>query len=226
MNCQQSQQQLDDYLDGNLELTEEADFHLHLDACEDCRQQLQQARTLVFELKQVQVPAMRPGFAQQAVSHAASKVKQRPHRNGFVAGFGSALVAGFALMLVVAGILPGGNDIEPNVMPEVVISVAAPQTVNLAFDVGYAMDDATLSIDLPSNIEVVGFPGESRLSWQTSLTQGRNILPLPLKGDVNAAGELVATLEQGGKKKILRIRLRVDKKMAPQAVVVNRPSWV
>ena len=225
MNCQQIQQQLDDYLDGDLELTQEADLHLHLDACEDCRQQLQQAKALIAELKQVQVPAMSPGFAQKAVSHAASQAKRRPHRNGFVAGFSSALVAGFALMFVVVGILPGDNDIESNVMPEVAISVYAPQTVNLAFDVGYAMDDATLSIDLPGNIEVVGFPGERRLSWQTSLTQGRNILPLPLKGIVNAAGELVATLEQGGKTKILRIRVRVDNEMAPQAVI-NRPSWV
>lgn len=225
MNCQQIQQQFDDYLDGNLELTEEADLHLHLDACADCHQRLQQQKEFMAGLKQVQVPAMTPGFAQKAVAHAASQAKQRPHRRGFVAGFSSALVAGFALMLVVAGILPGGNDIDSNVMPEVAISIAAPQTVNLAFDVGYAIDDATLSIDLPDNIEVVGFPGESRLSWQTSLTQGRNILPLPLKGTANAAGELIATLEQGGKKKILRVRVQVEKKMAPQAVT-NSPSWV
>ncbi len=225
MNCQQIQQQLDDYLDGKLELMEEADLHLHLDACKDCRQLLQREKALMAGLKQVQVPAMTPGFAQRAVSHAASQAKQRPHRRGFVAGFSSALVAGFALMLVVVGILPGGNGIEPNVMPEVAISIAAPQTLNLAFDVGYAMNDATLSIDLPGNIEVVGFPGENRLSWQTSLTQGRNILPLPLKGTAAAAGEIIATLEQGGKKKILRIQVRVENKIAPQAGV-SRPDWV
>jgi len=214
MNCQQVQKQLDDYLDGGLGLMEEADIHLHLDTCGDCRQQLQQAKVLIDGLKRVQVPAMRSGFAQKAVSHAASQVKQRRHRNGFVAGFSSALVAGFALLVVITGILPGGQNIDPNVMPEVAISIVAPQTVNLAFDVDYAMDDATLSIDLPGNIEVVGFPGESRLSWRTSLTQGRNILPLPLIGTGSAGGGIVATLEQGGKKKTLYIRVRVDKPMA------------
>ena len=104
-------------------------------------------------------------------------------------------MAGFALLLVVGGLLPGGSDINSDVMPEVAISISAPQTVNLAFDVAHAMDDATLSIDLPGNVEVVGFPGMKHLSWQTSLTQGLNILPLPLKGVASANGELVAKLK-------------------------------
>ena len=224
MDCQQLQQRLDEYLDGKLELTEQADLHVHLDGCKACRQQLQFAKQVQSGLKAVDVPAIRPGFAQQAVQQAAGQVKQRPHRRGFVAGFSSALVAGFALLLVVVGLLPGG-DVDTDVIPEVAISIMAPQTVNLAFDVGYAIDDATLSIELPGNVEVVGFPGMKRLSWQTSLTQGRNILPLPLKGTANANGELIATLEQGGKTRTLRIKVHVDKQVAPQAEV-HKLNWV
>jgi len=225
MNCQQLQQQLDDYLDGGLELTEEADLHIHLDGCRSCRQRVQDAREVLVDLKAMQVP-MQPGFPQQAVRQAASQIKQRPRRSGFVAGFSSALVAGFALLLVVTGLLPGSGGVGTSVvMPEVAMSITAPQTVNLAFDVAHAIDTATLSIDLPGNVEVVGFPGMKRLSWQTSLTQGRNILPLPLMGTANANGELIATLEQGGKTKILRIKVRVDKQVLPQAEIYKL-SWV
>lgn len=225
MNCEQIQQRLDDYLDGDLELREEAELCAHLDRCKACRQRLRQAEAILAGLKSVRVPEMTPGFAQQAVRRAAGRLRPRPHRRAFVAGFGSALVAGVAMLMVVGGLLPNGRDAAPSLLQEVAISVAAPQTVNLAFDVGYPIQDATLSLSLPDNVEVVGFPGMSHLSWQTSLTQGRNILPLPLKGTADADGELTATIEHDGKRKSIRIKVRVEEQVAPQAEIEN-VNWV
>ncbi len=225
MNCQQIQQRFDDYLDGELNLTDEAELHAHLDQCHDCRQRLQQAEELMAGLKRVTVPPMSPGFAQHAVRHAASQIKQRPHRSAFVAGFSSAAVAGVALLIMVAGLLPNGNGVSTNVLSEIMISVDSMHTVNLAFDVAEPIQNATLNITLPDNVEVVGYPGLRVLSWQTSLTQGRNILPLPLKGMANADGDLVATVEHDGKTKSILIKVRVGEQLAPQAEVANR-KWV
>ncbi len=225
MDCQQIEQLIDSYLDGELDLKQEAEFHAHLDGCNECRQQLQQAEEIMAGLKRVTVPPMTPGFAEGAVRQASSQIKQRPHRGAFIAGFSSAAVAGIALLFVVAGLLPNGNNVNTNTLPEVMISVDSMHTVNLAFDVANSIQNATLNITLPENVEVVGFPGMSQLSWQTSLTQGRNILPLPLKGTANADGELIATVEHDGKTKSIRIKVRVDKQLAPQAGMANR-KWV
>lgn len=225
MNCEQIQQRMDDYLDGDLDLEKAAELHAHINQCHDCRARLRRAEVILAGLKSVRVPAMRPGFAAQAVRQAAGQSRPRSHRRAFVAGFGSALVAGLAMWMALGGLLPGGRDAAPSRLQEVAISVAAPQTVNLAFDVGYPIQDATLSLNLPDNVELVGFPGISHLSWQISLTQGRNVLPLPLKGATNANGELVATLEHDGKRKSVRIKVRVEDEVAPQAEI-QIANWV
>ncbi len=217
MNCEQTQQRLDDYLDGDLNLREEAELHAHLDQCKTCRVRVRQAEEVLTGLKVVKVPEMTPGFAHQAVRQAANQIKPRSHRTAFVAGFSSALVAGLALVFVIAGLLPDHSDISTEMLPQVAISVETPQTVNLAFDLANAIQNATLSIDLPEHIEVVGFPGLRRLSWQTNLTRGRNVLPLPLKGVAQTNGELVATVEHDGKTKSIRINVRVDEQLTPKA---------
>jgi anti-sigma factor RsiW len=228
MDCQQFQEHMDDYLDGSLALDDEADLHAHLDGCNHCREELQRAQALMEALRQVRVPPMSPGFAQRAIRQAVEQ-GNKPHKRAFVAGFSSALVAGVALLLVVGVFLPGGKGTVPSgtdAIAEVAISLETPQTVNLAFDVAHAMNDATLSISLPENVEVVGFPGLRQLSWQASLKQGRNILPLPLKGTANANGELLASIEQNGKKKTVRIQVRVEKQLAPHAETTPGLSWV
>ena len=225
MNCQQIRERLDHYLDGDLDLTEEAELHAHLDHCNECRARLQHAEEILAGLKAVRVPALRPVFAEQAVRQAANQIKRRPHRSAFLAGFSTAMVAGIALLFVVAGLLPGGNGVSTDVLPEVAISVDGSQTVNLAFDVAHSIQHATLSITLPENIEVVGYSGMRHLSWQTSLTQGRNILPLPIKALANANGELIATVEHDGKVKSIRIMVKTGEPLAPQAELLSR-SWV
>jgi len=226
MNCEHIQQRLDDYLDAELDLKEEAELHAHLDNCPACREQLRQVETLQANLKALPVPEMTPGFARRAVDRAAGQLHEPRHRrSAFVAGFGSAMVAGVAMLLVVGGLLPGGSATSTSPFQEVAISVSAPQTVNLAFDVSHAIQDATLSIQLPDNVELVGFPGKHRLTWQTSLTQGRNILPLPLQGSAQSDGELTATIKHDGKQKSVRIRVKVKAPLQPQAGA-NTLNWV
>ncbi len=209
MNCQQTQQNIDDYLDGLLVTGQLELFDAHLKSCPACRACLFNAEQLLSELKRLPVPVMRDGFAQQALTRAAGEPSKQGHRSAFAAGFGSALVAGFALMLVVVTLLPGGDPLGDGLV-EVAISLEMPETVNLAFDLTQAMEGATLSIILPDNVEVVGYPGLSQLSWQADLHAGRNVLPLPLIGVALAQGELLASIEQGGKKKMIRLKINVD----------------
>lgn len=216
MNCQHIQTHIDDYMDGSLVAEEAEQFDAHVAHCVDCQAIVAKAEALQVGLRSIEVPAMSPGFAERAITQAAGEPTKRSHQNAFVAGFGSALVAGFAILLVVVGLLPGGGPMDEG-LTEIAISIEAPQTVNLAIDVAQAMDNATLSIVLPANVEVVGYPGLTELTWQTDLEAGRNVLPLPLKGIALAEGELLASVEQDGKKKLIRFSIKVGQQTEPQA---------
>ena len=209
MNCEQLQDRLDNYLDGDLPRTQRDRFEAHLDECEDCRERVSQARSIQEILREIPVPPMRPGFAAQAIRRATEHHSH--HRRGFIAGFSTAVAASVLLALFVGKMLPEMESSPTlDTTPPVVISMEHPQTVNLVFDVTTAMEDATLSIELPENVEVVGFPGQHVITWKTSLQPGKNILPLPLKGIMHSRSDLVASVELGGRKKSIRIPIRVD----------------
>jgi len=72
------------------------------------------------------------------------------------------------------------------------------------------VNDATLSITLPENIEIAGFPGERMIAWQASLTEGKNILPLPLRANAAVNSQLLASIESGSSKKIFRLQIDVS----------------
>ncbi len=216
MNCEQLHEQLDSYLDGELPSELQTRVESHISGCENCRAVVAEAREMQEALRQMPAPTIRPGFANQAIKHAVNQ--HTHHRRGFVAGFSTALAASMVLALFIGGLLPDMKQSpDSTVTPVVVISIQQPQTVNLVFDVATAMENATLSIVLPDNVEVVGFPGQHEITWQTSLQAGRNILPLPLKGIMHSSSALVASIEQDGKKKSIRIPIEVnDGEVSPQ----------
>ncbi|HHL45541.1 MAG TPA: hypothetical protein ENJ24_03110 [Gammaproteobacteria bacterium] len=216
MNCEQLHSQLDNYLDGELSAELHNQAETHISGCESCRAAVAEAREIQEALRQIPAPPMRPGFASQAIKHAVNQHSH--HRRGFVAGFSTALAASLVLALFIGGLLPDMEQSpESGATPAVLISMQQPQTVNLVFDVATAMENATLSIVLPDSVEVVGFPGQHEITWQTSLQAGRNILPLPLKGIMHSNSTVVASIEQDGKKKSIRIPIEVnDGKVSPQ----------
>ncbi|MDX1755242.1 MAG: anti-sigma factor [Marinobacter sp.] len=78
------------------------------------------------------------------------------------------------------------------------------QTVKLAFHSGRALEDVTLTLELPANVELASYPGRQKLSWQVSLKEGDNVLALPLKVLFPGDGTLVAHLNDGKQQKTFR----------------------
>src|SRR5690554_6405063 len=73
------------------------------------------------------------------------------------------------------------------------------RTVRLAFTAGEPLDNVTLTLALPPQVELSGLPGQHRVSEQVSLEQGDNVLALPLKIRFPGAGELFAELDANGR---------------------------
>lgn len=222
MNCKELQSRMDDYSDGLLDGAEVVAMQGHAAGCPACHRLLAQQDELMQSLRAMPVPPMRPGFTPQALRRAAEP--KQHHRRGFATGFSTALAAGVALWVTVSVIMPGSDPVQPQLAPppqaqaepqqegvaEVQLALHQESTVNLVFFSPKEVGEATLSIELPENVEVVGFPGERVIAWQTSLSEGQNILPLPLRANSLANSELLASIESGGTKKSFKLQIDVS----------------
>jgi hypothetical protein len=66
-----------------------------------------------------------------------------------------------------------------------------------------------LTVTLPEGIELAGFPGQREITWETSLVEGRNLLPLELVALTAAGGEVLARLEHDNRGRTFRLRVNI-----------------
>ncbi|MEW5757211.1 MAG: zf-HC2 domain-containing protein [Pseudomonadota bacterium] len=205
MNCKQFIGQLDDYVDGSLPPEESRAVEIHSAGCDDCNQALNAHRELLAALRGMPAPAMRPGFAAQALLGAA----RRRRSYGFAAGFGTAVAAGLAIWLVVGGLLPATKPAGDGDISKVVLRLDQESTVNIAFFAPKQFEHARLSILLPENLEIPSLPGQREIAWDVTLQEGANVVPLPLRAIKHASGHIVASIESGNQKKVFEVQVQV-----------------
>lgn len=204
MNCTQYQNMLDDYLDGTLSTVQLNDLHTHLNKCEDCSNEFSQAEEIFISIRNIPVPPAKEGYEQRMLKFLEKKQPQKnQQRNWFMAGFGSALAATFAMWLNFSPL--SISNLEE--MSTVNLTVHQTQKVDLVFNLPGELKDATLSLELPEKIEIAGYPGKRQLKWKTSFKKGANRLALPLIASEKQNGILIASLTKDGKTKLFRIRL-------------------
>jgi len=207
MNCNTAHTQFDDLLDGSLTLVQVELLQQHLHVCPDCRQALQQEQAFRQLMRSHPVPPASPGFAARALRCTSRQHKSRSHQ-GFVKGFSSAMAAGLVLWVAAAVFLPGTQQTES--LQNVKLVLNESRTVSLVFNVPHELVDATLSMQLPAHVELVGYPGQHQLTWKTKLRQGKNVLSLPIVAHHLKPGELVSKVSYGGEEKTFRLKLQVQ----------------
>jgi len=162
-------------------------------------------------LKDYPMPQATATFYDQALVRATHEGTRRQRNRWMMTGFASAVAAGLALWIVggffvTAPILP---DAEPGI-PGITMTLEQPRTVNLMFASATALDAAMLTVTLPDGIELAGFPGQREITWQTSLSKGKNLLPLELIAVSPAGGEVLARLEHKDRDRTFRLRIDVS----------------
>ena len=151
------------------------------------------------------------GFYDRALARATHEGSRRQRNRWVMTGFGSAVAAGLALWLIGGFFLTTPQTNGPVAdIPGVVMTLAEPRTVNLVFASKSNLDAATLTVTLPDGIELAGFPGQREIAWQTSLVEGKNLLPLELIALTPAGGEVLARLEHDNRRRIFRLRIEVS----------------
>lgn len=167
-------------------------------------------RQLLDLMKDYPMPEATTGFYDEALVTAAKEGRRRQKNRWLMTGFGSAVAAGLAIFAV-ALTLSGTPDVPAvdDSIPGVTIALAEPRTVNLVFSSAEALDTATLTVSLPDGVELEGFPGQSEITWETSLSEGRNLLPLKLIAVTPTGGELLARLEHDDRDRVFRLQVNV-----------------
>jgi hypothetical protein len=172
---------------------------------------VQEEQELLQLLKDYPAPQADAGFYDRALIRAVHKSSRRQRNRWILTGFGSAIAAGLAIWVITSMLMttPQLPDAEPAI-PGVTIAMEQEHTVRLVFASAEALDSATLTVSLPEGIELAGFPGQREITWQTSLQEGKNLLPLTLVALTPAGGELLARLEHKDRNRTFRLRVDVS----------------
>ena len=162
-------------------------------------------------LKDYPMPEATAGFYDQALARATLEGTRRQRNRWLMTGFGSAVAAGLAMWLIGGFFLttPVVPVADP-VIPGITMTLEEPRTVNLVFASATALDSAMLTVTLPDGIELAGFPGQREITWQTSLNEGKNLLPLELIAVSPVGGEVLARLEHNDRDRTFRLRIEVS----------------
>ncbi|HEB92543.1 MAG TPA: hypothetical protein ENI94_03565 [Gammaproteobacteria bacterium] len=216
MTCDGFYERIDDYLDNELPAAQQDAFERHLNDCAGCQRRFSRQQALRADLKAMPVPAPSVDFAERVLRQAVKSNVSHHHRHGFVTGFGSALVAGLALWVVI-GFFPAQQAVAPQgAEPLQIVSIALDalnekQDVSLVFNAERAVLGARISIELPDNVTIAGYPGRKRLEWRTDLAKGSNLLRLPVIASQANSGQLIAHIEHDNRVTTLKIQIDVQK---------------
>ena len=161
-------------------------------------------------LKDYPMPAADAGFYDQALVRATHEGSRRQRNRWVMTGFGAAIAATIAVWMI-GGMLLTNPQLPDaaSTIPGVTMALEEPRTVNLVFASATSLDSATLTVSLPEGIELDGFPGQREISWETSLSEGKNFLPLTLIALTPTGGELLARLEHNDRNRTFRLLVDV-----------------
>ena len=183
MNCTEARDIVDALPEGNMP---DASLSQHLRECELCRHYCSEAR-LLRTLRALEAPEPSSAFIEQALRNATRQgTTQVKSAWGRVAAIAAALVLMVATIIVMQDRAPANKDMPFAEQPS--LAIPDPETVQQSVIqqvriLIYSKEDrdiAELSIDLAENLVLEGYTGQQRLSWNTRLKKGANLLVLPV----------------------------------------------
>ena len=209
MNCKQALEYRDDYLDGYLATEEKIAVREHLDNCPQCHALFKRDEDMLSALRNMPVPAPSPGFVRRSLQHAESTRKWQMPKS--MAPLFSAALAACLVVWLVTGLPRMAHHPEKHVSAaQLIITMNEQKIVNVVVNAPRDMHDAHVTIELPEQLEMVGFPGKNEIEWTTNLRKGRNLLSLPLVAKGTGTVELVTRIDHDNKSKMLKLAMQIN----------------
>lgn len=213
MTCRQFNQEVDSLVRGELSAHEQDALHAHASGCPDCSELLEDQRRLQRGLVAQTIPEPSADF--EARLRGLALAESGPHGAGLPKApiWASAVAAVLALGIFIGmqigpvTVAPSGEDLAETTDQDSAEPATQFQngtevrTVRLAFNSRRAMENVTLTLEMPPNAELAPFPGRQTISWKVNLKEGDNVLALPIHVLFPGSGELVAHLDDGTRRK-------------------------
>jgi hypothetical protein len=182
--------------DGPLDARTQA----HLAICDDCSEDLGDWRLdRALSLQPAEVPD--EDFVDRAIAHAI-------HENSIARRRRMAFAASIGVMTVAFGLMFGQVNHRPSpvtAVAQVTLTAHQGKTVRVVIDSPEEQNAATVVIQLADNLELAGFPNERRIEWRTNLSEGKNLLALPLTLMDEAESHFDVALWYGKTKQDVRV---------------------
>jgi hypothetical protein len=205
MNCTDINEHIDGFLDQELSTLQSQAFEQHVSRCGECADKVETEKQLRSLLQGLPVPPPSADFKKRVFARVREEYPREPqHHFVMPLATGFASVAVFGLTLWVMSGIQDTNTVPQQAQAEAkVITVAmnGAQPVRLIFDAETDIPQAELSVDLPENVALAGYPGRHQLSWKTRLHKGQNVLELPVQVTGEGRGELRTQLSYHDKVK-------------------------
>ncbi|MBI5450503.1 MAG: zf-HC2 domain-containing protein [Gammaproteobacteria bacterium] len=215
MRCADCLKNIDNWLDRDLDALQHQAIDHHIKYCPSCRSTLLHARQLKLAMAGMPAIDPDPAFLERAFVHAAATPRSgsapsSPRRSRLYA-WGGAMAASVAMMAIGTAYLASSNiSDDPAPFASHTLAVNQPQDLRMLFDSDAALQHAEITLTLPRDVELAGFPSQRQISWQTQIKAGKNQLVLPLIARKATRGELVAHIRGGDESATFRFMMTTD----------------
>ena len=213
MSCQSCRQHLRSWLRGELSDADAEEVRQHVSQCYFCAAVVENESAILDSLHiNYEVPSPSVDFKKRVLASATS-TQQPDSRSLTLPIAGGAIAAALALGIALGVGFQSNDPVTNNAElaatqnSDAGVVLNSPHNVQLAFNSAKAIDNVTLTVELPPHVEMSSYPGYQRLSWKVSLDKGENIVKLPLNVLFPGDGELVAHLDDGQSRKTFRAPL-------------------
>ena len=204
MKCNDIEKVVDEYLDNQMPSKQQQMIDDHMCSCDSCKQFYADARRVKQMLNDLPVEQPAAGF-EQRLFETVKRQYPKPAQHHFKAGFATAVAASLAIWFAASVFVPEVGEPTQDVVS---IGLAETRDLKLVFTSVEDIQLASMQIELPDNIELLGYPGQKMLAWKTRLDKGQNVLTLPVQALGKVQGELVAKVDYGDKQKTYRLLLK------------------
>jgi hypothetical protein len=219
INCKQFRSLWSRYWLKELAPDELLGLQRHLASCPRCSSYDRQMQSVVACLKGLSGPAgndLKSERVEQLIERAYHRYRIAARgRQALAATLVAGFIGGILFWAAVSHIRVETSYPVISHTQTIFLPTEGIKNISLAIDSDRAVSAVTFTIELPAGVELDGYPGQSRLSWQGQLQAGLNRLTLPLiTRDQVHAGVLKARIEYDGGGQELNLPLRLH---TPQA---------
>jgi hypothetical protein len=166
---------------------------------------------LRVSLSAMPVPEPTPGFEDRVLAKAtaAPVVARGSLRDAFRRPSTWWAAAAGALAATLACVAFFWKQPDALAGASVVLALNESREVSLVIDSERALEDATIRLYVTGSVTLTGYEQQQEIEWKTSLTEGPNLLSLPVFGRAAGSGSVVAEIEHDGRTRRMSVVLHV-----------------